>query len=101
MPSKKRREVLTQGKRLGQRMVEEHSRSVPLLFWYAVNLGRWAEEYGLLAAAGEGVPGRMRKLCEEIIRLEPRYREGGRVWTARTGLFQNALHSIFLNVVVQ
>lgn len=80
MPSRRRRTILSRGKKLGQRMVERHPESAPLKFWYAVNLGRWSEEYGIVAAAREGIAGTMRQLCKDVIRLDPRYEGGGGYW---------------------
>lgn len=80
MPSKRRREILSRGKKLGQRVVDRHPESAPLKFWYAVNLGRWAEEYGVLSAAREGIAGTMRRLCLDVIRLNPDYEGAGGYW---------------------
>lgn len=71
-----RQQVLEKGRKLGERMTRRYPTSVPLTFWYAVNLGRWAEEYGILAAAREGVAGKLRDIANEIIKSDPDYRGG-------------------------
>ena len=46
-------------------------------FWYLVNLGSWAEEYGVISAAREGVADLMRKHSKKIISLDPEFENGG------------------------
>ena len=50
--------------------------SVEYRYWYLVNLGSWAEEYGILAAAREGVADQMRFHSKKIIELDPNYENG-------------------------
>jgi len=65
------------GKKLGERYIDQYPNSAQFRFWYLVNLGSWAEEYGIIAAAREGVSDLMRKHSKEIISLDPGYENGG------------------------
>lgn len=69
--------VFATGKKLGETMIDSYPESVPVLFGYTINLGRWAEVYGMFAAAREGVAGRIRELCRRMIELNPEYAGGG------------------------
>ena len=42
-----------------------------------MNLGSWAEVYGIIAAAKEGVADLMREHSEKIIALDSQYADGG------------------------
>ena len=42
-----------------------------------MNLGSWAEEYGVISAAREGVADLMRKHSKKIISLDPEFENGG------------------------
>ena len=65
------------GKKLGEKYIDQYPNSASFRFWYLVNLGSWAEEYGIIAAAREGVSDLMRKHSKEIISLDPEYENGG------------------------
>ena len=73
---KLKKEFLKKGKNLGQEYVEKFPESVEYRYWYLVNLGSWAEEYGILAAAREGVADQMRFHSKKIIELDPNYENG-------------------------
>ena len=57
-------------------MVEKFPNSVEYRYWYLVNLGSWAEEYGVFAAAREGVADQMRYHSKKIIEIDPYYENG-------------------------
>lgn len=69
--------VYDQGKELGERMMDEFPRSAAIKFWYAANSGRWADVYGFWAAARDGLAGKLRDICQEIIEIDPEYQGGG------------------------
>ena len=46
-------------------------------YWYLTNLGSWAEVYGILTAAREGVADQMKDHAMKIIALDPEYEDGG------------------------
>ena len=77
---KLKKEFLKKGKNLGQEYVEKFPESVEYRYWYLVNLGSWAEEYGILAAAREGVADQMRFHSKKIIELDPNWAEA---WNKR------------------
>ena len=65
------------GKNLGEKYIDEYPNSASFRFWYLVNLGSWAEEYGVITAAREGVADLMREHSKKIISLDPEYENGG------------------------
>ena len=72
-----KKSVFNKGKSLGEKYIEKYPNSVEFRYWYLVNLGSWAQVYGILAAAREGVSDLMRVHSEKIIELDPLYRNGG------------------------
>ena len=72
----KKKEVLKKGKGLGQDLIVKNSESVEHIYWYLVNLGSWAEVYGVLSAAREGVADKMRTYSKKIIEMDPNYEDG-------------------------
>ena len=68
--------ILKKGKDFGLGLIEEFPNSVEVRYWYLVNLGSWAEEYGIFAAAKEGVADQMKHHSERIIALNPEYENG-------------------------
>lgn len=66
--------IFAKGKDLGQKMLEKYPGSVPIRYGYVINLSRWGEVYGIVAAAREGVAGQIRRHCEKMIELDPDYR---------------------------
>ena len=73
----KKKEDFKKGKKLGEKYIDQYPDSVPLKFWYLVNLGSWSEAYGVISAAREGVADIMKKYSEKIISLDPEYENGG------------------------
>ena len=59
------------GKDLGEKLIISYPESAAARYWFLVNLGSWAEVYGTMAAAKEGVAGLMRNHAKKItIRLD-------------------------------
>ncbi|MEE2765440.1 MAG: hypothetical protein VX600_02990 [Candidatus Neomarinimicrobiota bacterium] len=73
----KKKELLKKGKELGQEFLDRFPDSVEYRYWYLVNLGSWAEVYGILSAAKEGVADQMRSHSEKIIEIDSDYKDGG------------------------
>ena len=71
-----KKELLKKGKDLGQELVDKFPKSVKYRYWYLVNLGSWAEVYGILAAAREGVADQMRSHSKRIIEIDSEYEHG-------------------------
>ncbi len=72
----KKKEILKKGKGLGQDLIEKYPESVDYIYWYLINLGSWAEVYGVLSAAREGVADKMRTYSKKIIEINPNYEDG-------------------------
>ena len=72
-----KKEIFSEGKSLGEQLIDRHPRSAAAYYWYLVNLGSWAEIYGTMSAAREGVAGTMRKLSKKIIDIDSGYNDGG------------------------
>ena len=72
-----KKKVFNEGKALGEKYIEKYPESPEFRYWYLVNLGSWAQVYGILTAAREGVSDLMRIHSEKIIELDPKYRNGG------------------------
>ncbi len=72
-----KKEIFSEGKSLGEQLIGRYPRSVAVYYWYLVNLGSWAEIYGTMSAAREGVAGTMQKLSKKIIDIDSGYNDGG------------------------
>ena len=72
-----KKKVFNEGKALGEKYIEIYPESVEFRYWYLVNFGSWAQVYGILTAAREGVSDLMRTHSKKIIELDPKYRNGG------------------------
>jgi len=72
-----KKSLFNEGKALGEKYIEKYPTSPEFRYWYLVNLGSWAQVYGILTAAREGVSDLMRIHSEKIIELDPKYRNGG------------------------
>ncbi len=65
------------GKTLAEEMIAKYPNSAPIRYWYLTCLGKWAEVYGILTAAREGVADLIKEHSETIIRLDREYENGG------------------------
>ncbi len=74
---KERKLIYNLGKDLAERLLVTYPESVSIRYWYLINLGSWAEVYGTLAAAREGVADIMRNQSKKIIEIDPYYANGG------------------------
>ena len=72
-----KKSIFNEGKALGEKYIEKYPTSPEFRYWYLVNLGSWAQVYGILTAAREGVSDLMKTHSEKIIELDPEYRNGG------------------------
>ena len=69
--------IFNKGKSLGEKYINKFPNSVAFRYWYLVNLGSWAQVYGIFTAAREGVADIMKAHSEKIIQLDPEYQDGG------------------------
>ena len=74
---KKKKDFFNQGKALGEKLIGLYPEAAGAYYWYLVNLGSWAEVYGILSAAKEGVANTMREYSTKIIDIDPNYSDGG------------------------
>jgi len=72
-----KKDIYSKGKVLGEKLINLYPESVSVHYWYLVNLGSWAEIYGTMSAAREGVAGIMRNVSKKIIKIDPNYSDGG------------------------
>ena len=72
-----RKAEYNKGKSLAEKMIAKYPNSAALRFRYLTCLGKWAEVYGIFAAAKEGVADLMKEHSEKIIELDPKYENGG------------------------
>ena len=72
-----KKNIFNKGKALGEKYIEKYPNSPEFRYWYLVNLGSWAQVYGILTAAREGVADLMKTHSEKIIELDPEYQDGG------------------------
>ena len=75
--NQEKKEFFNQGKALGEKLIGLYPDAVGAYYWYLVNLGSWAEVYGILSAAKEGVANTMREYSTKIIDIDPNYSDGG------------------------
>ena len=72
-----KKKIFNKGKALGEKYINKHPDSAEFRYWYLVNLGSWAQVYGILTAAREGVADLMKTHSNKIIELDPEYQNGG------------------------
>ena len=72
-----KKKIYDQGKDLGKIALEEFPDSPGVNLFSAILWGVWGEEYGIFAAARKGVAGKVKKLCEKTIELDPEFDEAG------------------------
>ena len=75
--NEKKKSIFNEGKALGEKYIEKYPTSPEFRYWYLVNLGSWAQVYGTLTAAREGISDLMKTHSEKIIELDFEYRNGG------------------------
>ena len=72
-----KKKIFNQGKVFAEEYFDKYPNSVAIRYWYLVNLGKWSEAYGKIAAAREGVADTMKDESERIIQMDPEYSDGG------------------------
>ena len=77
MTDDEKKQIFSKGKKIGEELIKLFPSSAAVRYWYLVNLGSWAEVYGAMAAAKEGVAGLMRDHSKKIIEIDPDYSNGG------------------------
>ena len=69
--------VFNKAKQLASIYINKYPNQFDILYWYLINLGSWAEVYGIFAAAKEGVADQMKHHAQRIIEMDPTYEDGG------------------------
>lgn len=64
-------------KNFGEKMHQKYPENDALKFWYMGNLGGYGQTLGMIGAARQGVAGKVKQLCEELIETSPQYDEAG------------------------
>ena len=72
-----KKKIFTKGKELGETYIKKYPNSPEFRYWYLVNLGSWAQIYGIFTSAREGVADLMKTHAEKIIDLDSEYQDGG------------------------
>ncbi len=75
--SETKKKIYDLGKELGKTGLEEFPESVGINLFSAIVWGVWGEEYGILKAARQGVAGKIKGLCEKVIKLDPDFDQAG------------------------
>ena len=73
----RQQQIYQKGREVGEKMIERFPNSVPVKFWYAANIGRWADVHSFVRAATNGISKKLRRVSEDIIEEDPRYQGGG------------------------
>ena len=73
----KKRKIFDEAVKFGRKNITKHPQSAAIRYWYLVNLGSWAEVFGIIAAAREGFADIMKSQSEKIIDLDSLYSDGG------------------------
>lgn len=75
--SELKKKIYDQGKDLGKISLKEFPESPGINLFSAIVWGVWGEEYGIFKAARKGVAGKIKKLCEKVIEVDPNFDEAG------------------------
>ena len=75
--SELKKEIYDRGKNIGEATLEEFPDSPGINLFLSIVWGVWSEEYGIISAARKGVAGKIRKLCETSIDVDPKFNDGG------------------------
>ena len=72
-----KKKIFNKAVSLGEKFIIEYPESPGIRYWYLVNLGSWAEVYGVIAAARSGFADTMKVHSEKIIELDSYFNDGG------------------------
>ncbi|MFH1321141.1 MAG: tetratricopeptide repeat protein [Bacteroidota bacterium] len=73
----KRKEVYEMSRTLGEKMTTKYPKSPAIKYWHLANTAKWGETIGIMKAAKEGLADILKTMCEELIALDPNFRNGG------------------------
>lgn len=69
--------VFEKGMALGKDMMSRYPDHSGIKYWYMANLGRWAQEVGVMKAARAHVASEIKEIAEWIMAHDPNYDEAG------------------------
>lgn len=69
--------VFREGVTIGEKLVDEFPESVAVNCWFGIVLGYLGELDSKLNSARNGIPGRVKKIAEKVIALDPNYLGAG------------------------
>lgn len=72
-----KKKIFSKAVKLGEKFILKYPESPGIRYWYLVNLGSWAEAYGVIEAARSGFADTMREHSRKIIDLNSMYNNGG------------------------
>jgi tetratricopeptide (TPR) repeat protein len=74
---KQKKEIYSRGIKIGETYEQEFSESVEVNTWLGILWARWAEVYGIFAAARKGVAKKVKQYGEKAVELDDRYLDAG------------------------
>ncbi|MFA0963498.1 tetratricopeptide repeat protein [Roseivirga sp. BDSF3-8] len=77
VPSEDKIAVFEKGISLGKKMMVTHPDHPGIKYWYMANLGRWAQEVGVMKAARTSVASEIKEIAEWMMEHAPLYDEAG------------------------
>lgn len=69
--------IFEKGIDLGEKMMKMYPEHSGIKYWYMANLGRWAQEVGVMKAARAHVASEVKEIAEWLIENDPLYDEAG------------------------
>ncbi|MBN1479504.1 hypothetical protein JXA70_04460 [candidate division KSB1 bacterium] len=73
----RKREIYTHGIMIGEKYAEKLPESVQVYSWLGILWARWAEVYGVFAAARKGVANKVKYYGEKSLEMDPNYLDAG------------------------
>ena len=70
---KEKVKIFSEGVAIGKKLVEEFPESVAVNSWFGIVLGYMGEYDSKLSSAKNGIPGKVKKIAEKVIALDPNY----------------------------
>jgi tetratricopeptide (TPR) repeat protein len=65
------------GKNVSEQGLKDFPKSAGINLYGSIVWGVWGEEYGILKAAKEGVAGKIKDRCEQVIAIDPQFDDAG------------------------
>jgi tetratricopeptide (TPR) repeat protein len=74
---KEKVKIFSKGVTIGEKLIEEFPESVAVNCWFGIVLGYLGELDSKINSAKNGIPGRVKKIAEKVIALDPNYLGAG------------------------